>query len=144
MPAIPNPRHERFAQELAKGKTADEAYVVAGYAENRHNASRLKTNEHVLKRVQELQTVAAERAEISLVSILAELEEARQLALKIAQPAAMVAASMGRAKLSGLVIDRSEVGKPGEFEDMDEARLRAFIAEETAELGLAPPLGRLN
>jgi len=30
MPALGNPRHERFAQELAKGKTADEAYEIAG------------------------------------------------------------------------------------------------------------------
>lgn len=30
MPALDNPRHERFAQELAKGKTADEAYQTAG------------------------------------------------------------------------------------------------------------------
>lgn len=30
MPALPNAKHERFAQELAKGKTGDEAYVAAG------------------------------------------------------------------------------------------------------------------
>ena len=28
MPVLPNPRHERFAQELAKGKSADAAYVA--------------------------------------------------------------------------------------------------------------------
>jgi hypothetical protein len=27
MPTLQNPRHERFAQELATGKTADAAYV---------------------------------------------------------------------------------------------------------------------
>ena len=31
MPTLRNPRHERFAQELATGKTADAAYVLAGY-----------------------------------------------------------------------------------------------------------------
>lgn len=30
MTALSNPKHERFAQELAKGKTADEAYVSSG------------------------------------------------------------------------------------------------------------------
>ncbi len=30
MPALSNPRHEMFARELAKGKTADEAYEAAG------------------------------------------------------------------------------------------------------------------
>ena len=42
MPTLRNPRHERFAQELATGKTADAAYVLAGYKENRSNAARLK------------------------------------------------------------------------------------------------------
>lgn len=31
MPTLRNRRHERFAQELAAGKTADAAYVLAGY-----------------------------------------------------------------------------------------------------------------
>jgi len=30
MPALENPKHERFAQALAKGKTADEAYDISG------------------------------------------------------------------------------------------------------------------
>lgn len=34
MTALSNPKHERFAQELAKGKTATEAYVVAGRHEH--------------------------------------------------------------------------------------------------------------
>ena len=33
-----NPRHERFAQELAARKTADAAYVLAGHKENRSTA----------------------------------------------------------------------------------------------------------
>jgi phage terminase small subunit len=37
VPTLRNPRHERFAQELAAGKTADAAYVLAGYRENRSN-----------------------------------------------------------------------------------------------------------
>jgi hypothetical protein len=38
-------RHERFALFLAQGKTATEAYVLAGYKANDGNASRLKRNE---------------------------------------------------------------------------------------------------
>lgn len=30
MPVLKNARHEKFAQALAKGKTADEAYQLAG------------------------------------------------------------------------------------------------------------------
>ena len=54
MPVLANPRHERFAQALHDGKTADEAYIIAGFQKNRHNASRLKTNETIRKRVDEL------------------------------------------------------------------------------------------
>jgi hypothetical protein len=43
-----------FLQELAKGKTADEAYQLAGYAENRGNAARLKANESIERRVGEI------------------------------------------------------------------------------------------
>ncbi|WP_130225106.1 hypothetical protein [Bradyrhizobium sp. Leo121] len=39
MPILKNSKHERFAQDLAKGKTADEAYVLAGHQENRGNQS---------------------------------------------------------------------------------------------------------
>jgi phage terminase small subunit len=31
MSALDNPKHERFAQELAKGKSQVEAYAEAGY-----------------------------------------------------------------------------------------------------------------
>lgn len=73
MSVLENARHERFAQELAKGKTADEAYQLAGYKENRHNASRLKTNEHISVRVEEILGRVAERAEITQARVLEEL-----------------------------------------------------------------------
>jgi hypothetical protein len=43
------------AQALAQGKTANAAYEHAGYKPNRHNASRLKTNETIKARILELQ-----------------------------------------------------------------------------------------
>lgn len=54
MPALSNPRHERFAQELAKGKSADDAYESAGYSPNRGNAATLKKKESISIRVNEL------------------------------------------------------------------------------------------
>ena len=38
MPPLPNARHERFAQGLFEGMTANEAFVTAGYKQNRGNA----------------------------------------------------------------------------------------------------------
>jgi len=71
---LSNPRHERFAQELAKGKTADEAYVLAGYAENRGNAIRLKANERVAGRVAEITGRAADKAEVTAARALSDTE----------------------------------------------------------------------
>ena len=39
MPALKNPRHEAFAQAVARGMSASAAYVEAGYKANRHNAA---------------------------------------------------------------------------------------------------------
>ena len=114
MPALSNPKHERFAQELAKGKSQADAYQLAGYKPSEPNASRLTRDDKVAARVAEILERSAIRAEITIATILAELEEARELARKIEQPGPMVSASMGRAKVAGLLVDRTELtGKNG-------------------------------
>jgi phage terminase small subunit len=114
MPVLPNAKHERFAQELAKGKTQAEAYQAAGYKPSEPNASRLKSNDKVAARVAELQERGAIRAEVTVASIIAELEEAREVARQGAQPGPMVSASMGKAKVAGILVDRTEhTGKDG-------------------------------
>lgn len=108
MPVLSNQRHERFAQELAKGKTATEAYALAGYKPDDGNAARLTGNDRVQERLAELQGKAAERALVTIETITAELDEDRELARKLGMPAAAVTAVMGKAKLHGLLVDRSE------------------------------------
>lgn len=54
MAALLNKRHEAFAQALAKGKNATQAYVVSGYAPCRQNASRLASNDDIKQRIAEL------------------------------------------------------------------------------------------
>jgi phage terminase small subunit len=54
MPILSNPRHERFAQELANGVSATEAYERAGFARNRVSAHRLKQKPNIGERVSEL------------------------------------------------------------------------------------------
>lgn len=73
MGVLSNAKHERFAQALAKGQSADAAYVTAGYARNDGNARRLKGNEAVAARVQELLDAGAMRAEITVQRVLTEL-----------------------------------------------------------------------
>jgi phage terminase small subunit len=84
MPILRNARHERFAQELAAGKTASEAYVLAGYKPNTGNAAALKGKQRISKRVDEILAKrerveqeglerAIERSAISKESVLEEL-----------------------------------------------------------------------
>ena len=55
MPVLKNPRHEAFAQAVARGMSAAAAYVEAGYKANRHNAAALAREQHIGTRVTELQ-----------------------------------------------------------------------------------------
>ncbi len=102
MPTLSNQRHEAFAQLRAQGKTADEAYRMAGFRQHRGNASRLSTNENILSRVAELQAPAVKKVEASVQGLAAELEQARVIAIADRQPSAAVQATMGKAKLFGL------------------------------------------
>jgi phage terminase small subunit len=69
MPTLRNSRHERFAQELATGKTVDAAYVLAGYRANRSNAARLSANQDIQERAVEIQSMGAERAAITIETL---------------------------------------------------------------------------
>lgn len=61
---LKNQRWERFCQALAKGETADAAYVIAGFKPNRGNAARLKATESIKARVAAILRKSAERIEI--------------------------------------------------------------------------------
>lgn len=134
MPPLDNPRHERFAQELAKGKSADESYTSAGYKANRGNASTLKANQNVIDRVAEILDRGAVRAEITVESLIAEAEEVRAKALSTGQLSAALQAIREKGVLSDVRIERGEKGAPGEFAGVDSAAsLKEAIA---ARLGV--------
>jgi len=134
MPALRNPRRERFARHYYKLGIGRHAYRAAGYsAEGDHvadaNASRLIRCDEVQRRLREIADMTDKVTEATL---LAELEEARQGALEAQQHGPAVQATMGKARITGHIVDRKEVGKPGDFENMDEQQLRAFIAKHMA------------
>jgi hypothetical protein len=92
MPVLQNPRQEKYAQELAAGKSAAEAYELAGYQPNYGNCIRLKGNERVAARLDEILQESTKKIvqhiEYTRDALLSELEEARQLALKRGQASA--------------------------------------------------------
>ncbi len=61
MLVLKNARHERFAQNLAKGMSAGQAYEKAGYKRNDGSAGRLHRNAQVQGRIAELQGSAAKQ-----------------------------------------------------------------------------------
>jgi hypothetical protein len=109
MPPLNNARHEAFARALFEGETADAAFVKAGYAKNRGNASRLKANESILARVAEFQAAAAQSSEVTVASLLAELEDARTRATSLSQLSAAVRATEAKARIAGLETQKIEV-----------------------------------
>lgn len=77
----------------------------------------------------------AKAADITADSIATELEEARALALREGQAAAAVSATATKAKLVGLMIDRKETGKPGDFDNWTEDQLREYLAAKPEDKG---------
>lgn len=104
------PKQEAFALAYVETGNASEAYRRSYNAEKMKpdvvnvKASELLAHGKVSVRVAELQAEHAERHQITVDDLLAELEEARQAALtaETAQSSAAVAATMGKAKLLGM------------------------------------------
>lgn len=103
-------KQEAFCLAYIETNNASEAYRQA-YAgidtkpESIHPAaSRLMANVNIAARLAELREPIIERHNVTVDSLIRELEEARTAALgaEVAQSSAAVAATMGKAKLCGL------------------------------------------
>ena len=103
-------QQEKFCRVFVETGNASKAYRQA-YKSDRKNAntvavdaSRLLDKPNVNRRIGQLREVHQKRHNVTVDSIVAELEEARQMALNAATPqtSAAVAASMGKAKVYGL------------------------------------------
>ena len=108
MAALPNQRHEKFAQGIAEGRSATEAYKSAGYTPNDGNAARLKGNERIRTRVAELQGCGAAQAAVTLQSLIEEATDIQAKAMADGKYSAAVAALTVKAKLAGLWVDKAE------------------------------------
>jgi len=149
MGTLANPRHEKFARLVWAASAKDYrralAYLAAGYRAKLdlsqpskshpadQAASRLARSVKVKRRIEELATMAAKRHEITQDTLLEELEQARQSALSNNQTSAAVAATMGKAKLCGMLVERKETGKSGDFDNMSIEELRAFLKGDKNE-----------
>jgi phage terminase small subunit len=132
VPVLTNARHERFAQELASGKSQAEAYVAAGYKYDEPNASRLTRNDRIRSRVAELQGHVAKRVAVTLESLLEEAEEIRKAALEAGSYAAAIAAVKEKGVLSGLRVEKREQ-RHVSIDDMPDHELEAIALGRSAD-----------
>lgn len=117
------PKQEAFALAYVETGNASEAYRRAYDCAPTTKTETINNKAHALlkkgevrARVEQLQSKAVERHEITVDDLIRELEEARTAASNQEKPqaAAMVAATLGKAKLLGLLTDKTELtGKNG-------------------------------
>jgi len=150
MPILPNARHERFAQGLAAGKSADEAFVEAGFRANRGNASTLKSKQNIQARVAELLSRVTAGVVLTRQWVIERLIENANRAMQAEAVKDHDGEPSGEYRYEGSVanralellgkelsmfVERKEVGQPGDFEKMDRDELRASIAADLTAIG---------
>ena len=114
------PKQEKFCLLYRETGNASEAYRQSYNAGKmkpetiNRNAKALLDNSKIASRLQELGQVDMERHIVTADMIAAMLQEDRQFAREMETPSAAVTATMGLAKLYGLLTDKTEVtGKDG-------------------------------
>ena len=108
------PKQEKFCYGYMETGNASEAYRQSYNAEKmrpdtvNNKAYGLLQKGGIRARLDELRAEHKKRHEITVDTLVAELEEARKLAFETDKAAAAVSATMGKAKLLGLVVDKQE------------------------------------
>ncbi|OEZ02309.1 MULTISPECIES: terminase small subunit [Stenotrophomonas] len=103
-------KQQRFVQEYLKDQNGTQAAIRSGYSEKtaKQQGSRLLTEPRIQAAVRVGQQKMAKKAEVTVDSLMAELEQARKLALKEKQASAAVTATMGKGKLAGLLVEKRQ------------------------------------
>ncbi len=108
------PKENTFARLYVETGNATEAYRQA-YDHNGNDATACRGAHDVLHRqtvaayVGDLQAEHRERHKVTVDQLTDQLEKARQVAMDNRNAAAAVQAIMGKAKLHGLLVDRTQI-----------------------------------
>lgn len=107
------PKQADFVRWYFELGNASEAYKRAYNSHAKPNTLHRKANDllkhPVIKaEVKAMQDQARERNQVTIDNVVNELEEARQIAKQSGNAAAMVSATLGKAKVLGLVVDKQE------------------------------------
>lgn len=104
-------REFKFGMECLKGRTNKDAYVRTYKPKTTRRNSldcaawKVSSRPRVKKFIETSRRILLEEAGVTVQSLTEELEEARQLARETKQANAMVTATMGKARLNGLLKD---------------------------------------
>ena len=131
MPALPNPRHERYAQEffkgLSNGITQHEAYKAAGYLPSNKNSAKAAASRLMLtiaNRVRELQEESNKRVQhkvdLSRERVGRRLDLASRMAEEQGNAHGIVASELGIAKV--FHEQHSQEAKPQELNPSDSTK----------------------
>lgn len=129
------PKQESFCLAYLETGNASEAYRRSYNAKNmtpesiNRKAKEVIDNGKIAARVAELRAPLIAKAQLTVEDLLAELEEARRLAIDTEAPAPAVSATMGKAKLLGFDKQVIEHGGTIQFADMTDEELERRIAK---------------
>jgi phage terminase small subunit len=154
MPSLAHHKHELFAQAKAKGQSNAVAYRGAGFnprsdRDASGTGSKLCRMPEIAARIVELKSAQLKRHNITVDSLVVDLEKAFRLGMKTKQPAAAVGAKMSQAKLLGLYVEKAEIEstlrrpmrEPGATANMTLDEWQAKFAPKPVLTPQTPPEG---
>ena len=110
-------KQARFIDEYLIDSNATQAAIRAGYSDDsaRQSGYDNMKKPYIAEQIKKGQAAIASRNSITIDDLIKELEEARTAALtaESVQSSAAVAATMGKAKVLGMLVDKSEVKNEG-------------------------------
>jgi hypothetical protein len=161
MPALTDPRWERACQERAQGGDVAASYLAAGFRGKPAAATTFFKRPDIVERVQEIiqdkyederkaREIATQEAGIDKAWVLKRLKYLTDISLQkieivrrgrvIGQgamdgPTAVKCLTLAT-QIGGLVVQRHEIGAPGDFQRMSDEELSDSLAAQAEALGI--------
>ena len=136
------PKQEQFARLYVETGNASEAYRQAYNADNMkpetvtNEAYKLLQDPDISAMVDGLKEEARQRHAVTVDDLLSELEQARAAALAAPTPqsSAAVSATMGKAKMLGLLVDKAEIKAEAEISTKQEEYTPPLTGDEVQQV----------
>ena len=132
------PKQEQFARLYVETGNASEAYRQAYNTDNMkpetvtNEAYKLLQDPDISAMVDDLKAEARQRHAVTVGDLLHELEQARAAALAAPTPqsSAAVSATMGKAKMLGLLVDKAEIKAEAKISQVKQEERKCPLTEE--------------